>query len=164
MRTLRLTIFCVLLLLLSSCGPDIIYEKDYELPETGWSYADTLNFEVSIQDTLGVYNLFLDLTHSREYPFENMYVRIHTTFPSGRRITQQVSLELAGEAGIWKGDCGSEFCQIAIPIQTNAYFDQPGTYEFTLEQYMRRNPLPGVQSIAFRVEDTGEKRDDASPE
>lgn len=164
MPTFRLTIFPVLLALLSSCGPDIIYEKDYELPEAGWSYADTLKFEVPINDTLSVYNLFLDLEHSREYPFENMYVRIHTTFPSSRRITQQVSLELAGEAGIWKGDCGSEVCQITIPIQTSAYFNQTGTYVFALEQYMRRNPLPGVQSIALRVEDTGEKRADAPPE
>jgi gliding motility-associated lipoprotein GldH len=156
-------VFCFVFLL-SSCGPDIIYEKNYDLPEEGWSYEDALNFEVPVEDTLEIYNLYLDLVHSRDYPFENMYVRIHTTFPSGRRTTEQVSLELAGEAGIWNGDCGREICRITIPIQTNAYFDQTGSYEFTLEQYMRRNPLPGVESIAFRMEDTGNRRTPGSQE
>lgn len=145
-------------ILLHSCGPDTIYEKTYEISAGEWFYSDTLTYEVNIDDTLTIYNLYLDLEHSREYPFENMYVRIHTGFPSGERLSKQVSLELANEAGIWIGDCGSEVCEITIPIQMGAYFNQPGAYTFQLEQYMRRNPLPGVQSISLRIEEAEEKR------
>lgn len=144
--------------LISSCGPDTIYEKTYEISAGEWFYSDTLTYEVNIDDTLTIYNLYLDLEHSREYPFENMYVRIHTGFPSGERLSKQVSLELANEAGIWIGDCDSEICSVTIPIQMGAYFDQPGVYTFKLEQYMRRNPLPGVRSIGLRIEEAEEKR------
>jgi len=144
--------------LLSSCGSEAIYEKTSEISDGEWFYSDTLTYEVTIDDTLSIYNLYLDLEHSREYPFENMYVRIHTSFPSGESLSKQVSLELANEAGIWIGDCGGEVCNTTIPIQMGAYFNQTGTYSFKLEQYMRRNPLPGVNSITLRIEEAEEQK------
>ena len=142
----------------TGCGPDTIYERAYEISNGEWFYSDTLTYEVTIEDTLAIYNLYLDLEHSREYPFENMYVRIHTSFPTGDKLSKQVSLELANQAGIWIGECGSEACDITIPIQMGAYFNEPGQYTFSLEQYMRRNPLPGVNSVALRIEEAADKR------
>lgn len=147
-----------ILLFLTACGPDYIAKKGYDLPETGWTYADTLNFPVFIPDTLRIYNLSLDIQHTRDFPFENLYVRIHTRFPDGHRLTRQVSLELADDAGLWQGDCGGRSCNITIPIQEGAYFNQTGEYLFTLEQYMRRDSLPGLERITFKVEDTGQNR------
>ena len=142
-------------LLFLGCNQNVVYEREYEIANTDWTYADTLTYTVDIADTLAVYDLFLEVEHTREYPFENMYISIHTQFPEGQRLTETVSLELADEAGIWMGDCDGEGCTIDIPIQQGAYFSQPGQYIFTIEQYMRRDPLPGVKSIAFRVEETG---------
>lgn len=145
-------------LLLPACKPEIVFEKHYEIPNGEWSYADTLDFKVNIRDTLAIYDLYLKLKHSRDYPFENMYVRIHTGFPDGQRLTEQVSLELAAGTGIWNGDCNRKGCRISIPIQEGAYFDQAGTYTFTLEQFTRRDTLPGVEEITFAIEDTGKSR------
>lgn len=154
----RLLPVLLVLSLVTACGPNVIYEKEYEIPGAEWSYADTLDFEVTIDDTLAIYNLFLDLEYSRSFPFENMYVQIHTRFPSGERYSEQVSLEMADEAGLPLGDCDSEGCELTIPLQTSAYFNQAGTYLFTLEQYSRRDPLPGVESLTLRVEETEERR------
>ena len=53
-------LFSLLLsLLFAACGPDYIYEKAYKLNEEGWAYQDTLNFEINIDDTLGLYHLYL---------------------------------------------------------------------------------------------------------
>lgn len=157
LRTFRFPLFVCLALGLSSCGADYAYEQEYALDDASWSYADSLTFAFEVPDTSTIYNLYLDIAHSPDFPNQNLYVRIHTAFPSNDRLTEQVSLELA-EAGRWQGDCRKRKCTVRIPIQTGAYFDQIGEHRFVLEQFMRRNPVEGIQSIALRIEETGENR------
>ena len=158
MQRFALPLFGLVAFLLSACGPSVHYEKTYEISDPGWSYADTLDFSFTIADTNQIYNLFLEIEHQIDFPRENMYLQIHTQFPGGDRIEELVSLELAGKGGIWFGKCNSETCQIEIPIQQDAYFDRPGDYLVTLEQYTRINPLPGLNRIGFQVVETDARR------
>jgi len=146
------------ILFLVSCGPDYILDHDYEIKDAKWAYADQLNYEIEIPDALKIYNLYIEIEHATDFPKQNMYVMIHTQFPSGKRISEQVSLEMANKLGVWYGNCNADWCTLSIPIQQGAYFDIPGTYTFTIEQYMRLEPLPGVKRIGFKIEDTGQQR------
>lgn len=150
--------FCAVVFLMG-CGPDYILDQDYEIKDTNWTYVDTLDFKVDIPDAQKIYNLYIEIEHATDFPRQNMYVMIHTQFPSGKRIREQVSLEMADKTGVWFGDCDADWCTFSIPIQQGAYFDIPGTYVFTLEQYMRLDPLPGVKRMGFKIEDTGQRRD-----
>lgn len=142
-------LFC---LLFSACGPEIIFEKKLELPESGWTYADTLHYTFEIADTAQLYNLFFQIEHSTDYSSQNLYVKIHTGFPSGQRTAQVLSIDIADKMGQWLGTCSGESCALNVPIQSNAYFNQLGTHSFTIEQYMRVDPLPEVLSGRFRIE------------
>jgi gliding motility-associated lipoprotein GldH len=143
------------ILFFTACGPDIIFEKTDELPEAGWDYDQSLSYEFEVKDTSQLYRLELLVKHAVDFPRQNMYVKLYTTFPDGRELEEMVSLELANKAGVWFGDCGKEWCDLIIPIQLEAYFDQPGPYQLRVEQYTRMNPLEGIQQFAFRVIDTG---------
>jgi len=159
MQLARLVFLSVVLLpVLSACGPDYVYEKNYAIEEAAWAYTDTLQFQFEVEDTNTIYNLWLEVDHSTTFGNQNLYTQIHTQFPSGQRITELLSLELANQAGNWFGDCSGESCALRIPIQQGAYFDQAGRYHITLEQYMRRNPVEGIEAIAFRLENTGKQR------
>ncbi len=142
----------------SSCGPNYIYQKKHEFEADQWSYADTINFVVDIPDTLSIYNLYLEVKHSTDFSYQNLYANIYTQFPGGERLKELASLELSNNGGLWMGKCTSKYCTLNIPIQKGAYFNVPGKYTFTLEQFMRVNPIQGIKSFAFRVEDTGEER------
>ncbi len=150
MRIARFSL--VLTIALAACGPDYLYDERVELPGETWTYADSVTFEFPIRDTQQRYNLYLTLDHTTGYPFQNLYTRIHTRFPSGDNLTQQVSLELADKSGRWLGDCSGENCRLRIPLQTDTYFNQPGVYAVTFEQFMRRDSLPGIQNLAFSIE------------
>lgn len=158
MKSLSILPFFFIIFILSACGPNYIYEKSYNINEEGWTYEDTLNFEIDIADTVGLYNLYLELEHTTEYKFQNLYTRIFTEFPSGERLQKEVSLELAYKGGAWKGDCNKKVCHTKIPIQERAFFNIPGKHVITLEQFMRESPISGIKKIAFKVENTGEKR------
>ena len=136
----------------SACGPTVIYQEQRDIDPAGWTYADTLHYPFDIVDTSRVYNLFLTLDHRRDFATQNLYVRVHTGFPNGKRLSQRLSLEISDKIGRGLGDCQQTHCRLDIPIQANAYFDQVGAHYFTLEQFMRTDSLAGIQSVSFRVE------------
>jgi len=144
--------------LLISCGPNYIFEKSFEINNEGWAYADTLNFEVEITDTLEIYNLYLDIEHATDYAKQNIYVLIYTQFPSGQRIEERVAIDFADKTGKWYGECNDAKCDLRVNIQKGAFFNLAGKHIFTVEQFMRIDPLPGIHNVALRIEDTGQRR------
>jgi gliding motility-associated lipoprotein GldH len=149
---------CGFLVFLASCGPNYILDETKEINNQQWAYADSLSFTTEISDTNAIYNLYLDVDHLTEYSFQNMYIRLHSIFPNGKRVTERVSVEMMDKIGRWKGDCNEEECDFRMSIHEGAFFNQTGKHTFVIEQFMRENPLEGIQSIAFRIEDTGQSR------
>jgi gliding motility-associated lipoprotein GldH len=150
--------FLILVLSIVSCGPDYVYEKEIEPVDKVWAYQDSLIAKFNISDTTAIYNLHLALEHGTDFPYQNFYVRLHTRFPDGQLLTEQLSLELSGKGGIWLGDCDATTCLLDIPIQEGAYFNQAGDYELTIEQFSRKELLPAVNKVSFSLEKTKEKR------
>ena len=158
MKNLLLVVSMLTIFTLLGCGPNYIFDETIDIAEKGWSYEDTLNFEVEITDTLEIYNLYFDIEHSTDYAKQNIYVLIYTQFPSGERIKERVAIDLADKTGRWHGDCNAEKCNLRVNIQKGAFFNLAGKHVFTIEQFMRVDPLQGIKSISLRIEDTGQKR------
>ncbi len=146
-----------LVLSLSACGPNYIYQEQKDFPE-GWTHADSTQFQFQIADTSQLYNVYLDIEHGMEYPYQNLYAKIHATFPSGKRKSELVSFDLSSKVGRWLGECDDEICIAKIPIHKDVFFNESGAYTYTFEQFMRINPVPELNSIQFLIEDTGKKR------
>ncbi len=144
-------LLCGIALACVACGPTSIYEERTELAAEGWSYADSVRFAFSVEDTSQAYRLVLTVQHADDFAHQNFYVRLHTGFPSGVRTTEQLSLQLAGDFGVWLGNCSGGNCTLEIPILKQARFATPGPYSLTVEQYSRENPLPGVGAISLAV-------------
>ncbi len=147
----KLLIVSAFALLLASCSDDVIYEKTLDIPGESWVYGDTLKFDFDIADTTKTYSLLLDVTHAGDYGFQNLYVQFHTIFPSGKKETKLVSLELAAQTGIWNGECSGNECNVEIPLQSKAVFKETGKHTLAIEQYMRKSPLPGLKSMSLKI-------------
>jgi len=152
-----LLIFFSLSFLLFSCGENYVFEKKNSIPEDVWTYSDSLIFKFSIADTNKIYDLYLDISHHPSYAYQNLYTRINTVFPGGRRLRTELSLELANKGGVWHGDCSSESCRLSIPIQQKAYFNQMGDHKIVLEQYMRKDSILGIQEFTLKLKEVGER-------
>jgi gliding motility-associated lipoprotein GldH len=152
MRTLP----CLFLLacLCSACGPTIIFEEEMQVSEAGWAYADTARFDFTISDPETAYNFVLHLEHDTEFPYQNFYVNLHTGFPNGTRNSQQLSLQLAGTFGDWKGNCSGTSCDMDITFLRNARFEQKGDYYLTIEQHSREPVLEAISTVGFSVVET----------
>ncbi len=138
-------------LALFGCGEAPYYAELHRLPDAGWTYADSLDFSFVVKDTSKSYDLVLDLVHSPDFPYSNFYVYIYTRYPGGKQLRQAVSLELAAKSGLWFGRCSKKRCSLSIPLQEGIRFGETGRYHLLLEQYSRRDTLPGIFSVGLSL-------------
>jgi gliding motility-associated lipoprotein GldH len=80
---------------------------------------------------------------------------ISTQFPDGKKSSRRIEVMLANDEGKWFGEGLGDIWDYRTLIQENAYFTEPGSYTFSLEQSMRQDPLPGIMAVGLRVENTG---------
>ena len=145
------TTLLVLACLLWSCSEGALYEKTYSPEGETWRHAEPFQYAFTIPDTNGRYTFYLDITHSVDYPFQNLYTKITTSYPDQEDVTDLLSLELSDDLGLWQGKCGKQYCKVRIPLQTNARFKTAGEYALNFEQFTRRDSLPGVKSMRLKV-------------
>lgn len=147
-----------LLFFQGACNSDYYYQKEIDLANGQWAYNDTLRFRFSIDDTLEIYNIYLDISYADTFSTQNVYMKLHTLFPDGKRLSKLKSFDLFDLQGKPLGACSGRRCRLHALLQENAFFNSPGEYEITLEQYTRANPLPGVYAIGLALESTGAQR------
>ncbi|MEY4135402.1 MAG: hypothetical protein RL386_1752 [Bacteroidota bacterium] len=140
---------------LSSCGPKKLVDASRVLESQVWTYADSLRFEATVEDTSCLYDISILVKHDKSYAYQNLYLRIRTYFPDGKMLAQPLSLDLAEKTGAWSGKCIGNSCSIEAPIQQNAFFNAQGKYVFVLEQYMRQDTLRGIRAVGLRIADAG---------
>jgi gliding motility-associated lipoprotein GldH len=112
---------------LSACNSDVIFHEDYKIPESGWAYSEQASFEFDIKDTASLYRMSVDIDHSTEFPFQNIYLRIHSVFPNDTTNIILHSIELQEGNGQWIGACSGEDCSVQVILSENMYFNQMGT-------------------------------------
>lgn len=139
------------ILVLESCGEDLYYEQTYNIEAKAWRYEQELDFEFEMQDTTNRYDLLLDIAHLDSYPFQNIYIKIKTLFPSGKILEEVVPIDMANKKGEWYGNCKGANCNLTINLQQSAYFNELGNYHLNLSQYMRKSPLKGIEMVGFKL-------------
>lgn len=166
MTTFRMLFFYIMVLIVGTlntgCDPNRVFDENKDINADGWDYADIKTFDVEITDTNIHYNVAVNVRHSFQFEWRNVYVTIGTLFPDSQNVEKRVNLQLSEPNGEWFGRCMGDNCFISIPIQQNAIFPKKGKYTFTIKQDMRTNPLPNIKFVGLRVEKASAKQ--AAPE
>ena len=150
-------LFFVLILFLASCGPSYLFEEEKTIVNGQWAYRETLDFKFSVADTTALYNLYVNFAYADSFPNQNVYVKFHTRFPDGKRLSKPLSFDFFDPMGNASGKCSGGDCSTQIAIQQNAFFQKAGDYIITLEQFGRVDPLPGMKTVGLSVEKAGKK-------
>ncbi|MDX2002353.1 MAG: gliding motility lipoprotein GldH [Chitinophagales bacterium] len=152
MKFLVHTIFLLGLVLLSGCNPNVVFEKNQEIEKYVWNKNKPVVLSTTIEDTTLRYNISVNIRHANFYEYSNLWMMVYTTFPDGKKLHQRIEFQLAETSGKWQGDCTGDICDINLPIQQNARFEQPGKYTFEFEQIMRQDLLPGIMAVGLKIE------------
>ncbi len=156
---MKIHFFFILLLgiFFSACGPDYLFESEKSIAKEQWAYQDTLDFKFNITDTTALYGIKVAFEYADTFPNQNIYIKFHTRFPDGKRLSKPLSFDFFDPEGKPSGKCSGGTCSAEIFIQQNAFFEKTGEYLITLEQFGRQDPVHGIKSIGLFVEKMGKK-------
>jgi gliding motility-associated lipoprotein GldH len=134
-----------------ACKPTPFYTNIQDVDPLGWSYDNKKSFTVEVTDTMPYYDMHLNVTHSTNYSYQNMYMKVTTSFPNTEDKTEQLNIDVAEKNGNWIGKCSDEICQIKVYLLEKFKFADQGTYTFSFEQDGRDNPLLGVKELQLDI-------------
>ena len=152
LNKIKTELFCCVAagLLLSSCGgKEFVYHENIPVKGEIWRMENPLSFQFPITDTATVYLVGLNVRYTLNYPMQNLYVFLHTTFPNNMQTSDTISVNLFSKDGTPFGS-GNRIKELDVPI-AKIRFPQRGQYHIQMEQGMRKNELEGVVSMGFYV-------------
>lgn len=150
-------IFLILIILATtlvfySCDSNRYFEQNQKLVDEKWYYQDAPNFEFDMVDTNSMFNFYINLRNTNDYPFANLYVFINSEFPDGETARDTIELQLAAMDGKWLGSGKGRYKYNQFILRRAMKFVQTGTYRFSIEHGMRRDTLKGISDIGIRLE------------
>ena len=142
-------------LLFTGCDGDIVHQSDQPVQNGSWDRAWKPEFAVDITDTINPHNVFIDIRHTGDYPYSDLYLFITATGPGTAPMRDTVDCLLADADGRWYGK-GQGFIfadriEAEVLYQLNRRFPRKGRYTFQLEQAMRTEKLLGVIDVGLSV-------------
>ncbi len=153
MRSLILGIICLFFM---GCNGHVIFQERTEIQDNNWSYNYPLEFNVEIIDENIVYDILLDIEHSREFGYANLYTGLTFISPGPDTTYQKVSIDLADKLGRWLGTCKGNECSSQLIIAATHRFKKEGINKIIVEQYSREENLPGIKSIELTIQESVE--------
>lgn len=134
-----------------SCQQDFILNETKVIENGAWDYNQIIPFNLEIDDVESLYNLHLIIKHSEEYSFENIYMKIHTSFPSIEKKQEQITIQLADKKGDWVGKCRGGSCKVKVFLLDGFKFPEEGKYSFEFEQFTRKEKLASIESLQLQL-------------
>ncbi|MDP9048019.1 MAG: gliding motility lipoprotein GldH [Bacteroidota bacterium] len=140
-------------LLLTGCSDSkAIIDQNNPVPGHNWTYPNKFSYSFKIDDNTIPYNLYMNLRVTADYKYSNLFVLIKQTGPDKKPVIKRYELKLANKEGEWLGQGSGNLYSYQVPYKTNMRFIEKGTYQITIEQNMRDNPLREVSDVGLRVE------------
>ena len=142
-----------LLVLLSACEETGLYEKVHFMPEQEWSYQQRPSFTFNITDTTAAYQLYFLMRHSDAYEYNNVWITLISQLPgASQKREQQFEIPLAN-ASRWLGSGMDDLYDHRVLLYKDPVrFQKPGTYQVSIRQDMRVDPLKHVHNVGLRLE------------
>jgi gliding motility-associated lipoprotein GldH len=143
-----------LCLFLGACNESVLFQEEKEIANSIWTYQDTVNIEFNIADTSKLYNMYLTMEHQDTFATQNIYLKLYTLFPNGKRMSRIRSFDLFDIKGEPTGKCSGHQCEAKLLLQENAYFNQTGKHVLTLAQNTRQDALGNIRKVGLLIEKT----------
>jgi gliding motility-associated lipoprotein GldH len=134
----------------------VVYQSDVPVPGGEWDRGLVPEFLFDISDTVNKHDLFIDIRHTGDYPYSDLFLFVDLNGPGGRHLRDTVECLLADPTGRWYGKgTGYIFAdryRAKVLYKMGNRFPSAGRYSIKLEQAMRTEKLQGVLDVGVSVE------------
>ncbi len=142
------------LVILSSCDPARVYEKNIDFENRIWRQDSISSFSFIINDTTLKYNLFYAIRNSVDYPYHNLYINYTLKDSMGNVLSTELNDAslFNPKTGKPKGEGLGDVFDHRILFLENFRFSQLGEHHIDVQQFMRTDSLSEIMSFGIRVE------------
>lgn len=147
-------LFVVTVLFMVACEPKPgIFEKNVSIPGHEWSNQFQPKISFHLEDTASRYRIYVVIRHSDAYRYKNIWMNIGVQPPGDSIFINRRNLPLANDSKGWLGSGMDDIYEHRILLDPQPYkFPKKGTYQFSLQQIMRDDPLQYVMNAGIRIE------------
>ena len=150
-------IFMLILLLSSafiSCREIDLFEKNIAVPNMQWINNYDAAGSFIIKDTNSTYNVLIVLRHTDAYLYNNIWLNVGLQAPGDAGLKyQKINLTLGNDAKGWEGIGMNDIWEVRKLISgVPKKFIKAGTYNFSIAQLMRDNPLQHIISVGLSIQ------------
>lgn len=138
--------------LLVACSNAVVYQEDRPVPDEGWSRSWQPEFSFEIADTTARHDVYIDLRHTGDYAFSDLYLFVTVGGPGLPVVVDTVECRLADPSGRWFGKGRGYIRGLRVLYKVGKRFPRAGRYSIRLEQAMRVEPLEQVLDVGISVE------------
>ena len=135
-----------------SCNQNQIFDDNISVAESGWYKNDYARFDMLIEDSINTYDFYLNLRHSVDYRFSNLFVFMNTTYPNGNVSRDTIEFVLADKSGKWYGKGWGGLKDNSVLLVKGIKFPLKGPYTFQFQHAMRVDTLKGISNIGINIE------------
>ena len=134
-----------------SCTQLEIFEKNTTIPRYEWKSNFIIKGSFSITDTSAAYNTYIVLRHTDAYKYNNIWLNVGIQQPGDSMHFQKIDLPLGTDATGWMGTGMNDIWEVR-QLLFSKRFIKKGTYNFSIAQIMRDDPLPSIMNAGMRLE------------
>lgn len=145
-------------LLFMSCDSNRLYDE-YVSIENGWKINEALTFSFKKPTVQSNCNLFFNVISNDDYRFNNIFLIVSLTKPSGLVHVDTLEYALADENGRLLGKGITDYKELKLWYKENYTFEEDGNYKVSVEQAVRQQnkidgveQLDGISKIGLRIE------------
>ncbi|MBN2662076.1 MAG: gliding motility lipoprotein GldH [Bacteroidales bacterium] len=143
--------------LFSACSNNHYYEENAPIPQEAWNVTQAVVFSAQINDINKFYNLKINISHKNNYEYNNLWLFIKTTSPSGKMQIDTMNCILTDYNHYWIGKCKKDNCKLTVNFADSVKFIEPGLYEFEIIQGLRQDIIQNITEIGFIIDQITEK-------
>jgi len=122
----------------------------YVIDKEIWDMDEIFQFNPEINDTIGEYDIFINIRNTTEYNFSNIFLFVTIATPDNKMFTDTVEGFLADYKGNWLGKGSGKYKSNTFLYKTMR-FQTAGTFVFLIEHAMREEKLHGIQNIGINI-------------
>ncbi len=152
----KLSSHIALLLVLASCTQEAVFNKSFKFQDEVWSQNVKPEFEVDIQDTSVAYDFVFTLRSTTDYAYNNLWVFLSSTPPTGKTIREPYEIKMAYPDGNWIGKKSGTIVEHELIFQKRK-LPFKGKYLFVLEQAITQKVVDEVLDLSFEVRKSEEQ-------
>lgn len=142
------------LLWFSACDSKRVFEEKKDFKKGYWVFSDAAIFDFNIKDPSLKYKMLFNIRVNNKYAYQNLYLQYYLEDSIGQVLKKDlINLQLFNPVtGVPLGDGLGDIYDLQRSFIPEYQFDKAGKYKMRIDHFMRKDTLPDILAVGFRLE------------